>query len=407
MALPAMPALLLALLLQPGCSGHQPQPPSISTYQHHLLETVAAAAEPASIAAMSELVAALDAGSFRTALAECCPHIAQLTAPALFAELEAEFAVTEQVHNIRLPDGGGGPGGGDVTLALAKTLSWFPNLWELPFLSGHGGCDSMQDNAEVELFGFRPFAEGGNAARWDEVTQRPIYIAFNQMRLSLGNPIFGPISFVFSPAVVRNMTFVAPVDTGIWEMSCNHTGSGARSHHHGWPTNCSGWNGEVNASTAAFVHAPLGTMEHHTHVWLQNTRFWNLTDDEGLTLLFGRLFAPSKTNLTGMAQNYCECNARTPTLHSSVPSIPSSYYISWCQRMTESGCALCYRYGGEPRWVTTTTRRRARHHRKFRPAVWHSDRAGAAAVVRKLELGAAVGARSNRWRRPPRTWPQL
>jgi hypothetical protein len=151
------------------------------------------------------------------------------------------------------------------------------------------------------------------------VTQRPIYIAFNQMRLSLGNPIFGPISFVFSPAVVRNMTFVAPVDTGIWEMSCNHTGGGARSHHHGWPTNCSGWNGEVNASTAAFVHAPLGTMQHHTHVWLQNTRFWNLTDDEGLALLFGRLFAPSETNLTGMAQNFCECNARTPTLHSSAP----------------------------------------------------------------------------------------
>lgn len=25
-------------------------------------------------------------------------------------------------------------------------------------------------------------------------------------------------------------------------------------------------------------------------------------------------------------------------------------------------------------------------------------------MVRKLELGAAVGARSNRWRRPPRTW---
>jgi hypothetical protein len=160
------------------------------------------------------------------------------------------------------------------------------------------------------------------------VTQRPIYIAFNQMRLSLGNPIFGPISFVFSPAVVRNMTFVAPVDTGIWEMSCNHTGGGARSHHHGWPTNCSGWNGEVNASTAAFVHAPLGTMQHHTHVWLQNTRFWNLTDDEGLALLFGRLFAPSETNLTGMAQNFCECNARTPTLHScSIHSILVLHFL--------------------------------------------------------------------------------
>ena len=71
----------------------------------------------------------------------------------------------------------------------------------------------------MQLFGFKPFdcdattCAGGNYsdASWEEVMQRPIYIAFNQMRIALGNPIFGPISYVFSPKVVRPMSFVAPV----------------------------------------------------------------------------------------------------------------------------------------------------------------------------------------------------
>ena len=64
------------------------------------------------------------------------------------------------------------------------------------------------------------------------------------------------------------MTFVAPVDTGIWEMSCNMSGS--QHHGHGWPTACAGWNGVWDASTAAkFKSVPLGTMDHHLHLYLQ------------------------------------------------------------------------------------------------------------------------------------------
>jgi hypothetical protein len=81
------------------------------------------------------------------------------------------------------------------------------------------------------------------------------------------------------------MTFVAPVDTGIWQMSCNDTGSSASHHHGGWPTDCAGWNGKFNSTTRHhFAAAPLGSMDHHLHLYLQNTRFWNLTDAGTVTL---------------------------------------------------------------------------------------------------------------------------
>ena len=62
----------------------------------------------------------------------------------------------------------------------------------------------------------------------------------------------------------------------------------------------------------------------HTHAYgLQNIRFWNMSDSDGLALLFGRLFTPEKTNLTGMAQNsYMEANlAGAPPLPSGVRAI--------------------------------------------------------------------------------------
>lgn len=35
--------------------------------------------------------------------------------------------------------------------------------------------------------------------------------------------MFGPISAIFSPDFVRNMTIIAPIDTGAWEGECNST----------------------------------------------------------------------------------------------------------------------------------------------------------------------------------------
>ena len=198
-----------------------PTPPRRTAYQRSLLGAIAAEAKNASENARPELLRALSAADFRAQLRACCPQLAHLSPPELLEELELEFAVTEQVHNTRLAGPGGhhGPGGGDVSMQLAETVDFFPNLWELRFLDGSGACDQMQENSEVQLFGFKPFdcdattCAGGNYsdARWEEVMQRPIYIAFNQMRIALGNPIFGPISYVFSPKVVRPMSFVAPV----------------------------------------------------------------------------------------------------------------------------------------------------------------------------------------------------
>ena len=133
-------------------------------------------------------------------------------------------------------------------------------------------------------------------------------------------------------------------------MSCNKTSG--ESHGHNWPTNCSGWNGVVDKDLGPFVRTPLGSMGHHLHAYLQNTRFWNMTDSDvrslarvpsrwrhglrmltscavgqGLALLFGRLFAPSKTNLTGMAQSYyMEANlAGAPPLPSGVHAIIADF----------------------------------------------------------------------------------
>lgn len=43
----------------------------------------------------------------------------------------------------------------------------------------------------------------------------------------MGNPKFGPVSVVFSPAYVADLTLMLPVDSGLWEviafMKSKHT----------------------------------------------------------------------------------------------------------------------------------------------------------------------------------------
>jgi hypothetical protein len=176
-------------------------PPPITSYQKGLLAKLSAAAALASAAAKPELLKTLDVPAFRTKLGECCPELAALPAEQLLTELEAEFAVTEQVHNIRA-----GESGSDLTVPLGETLSFFPNLWDLKFIANGVACDEMQDDSEVNLFGFKPFAEPNVAnATWAEVLERPIYIAFNQMRLANGNPIFGVAETLAHSTALRNV----------------------------------------------------------------------------------------------------------------------------------------------------------------------------------------------------------
>ena len=76
--------------------------------------------------------------------------------------------------------------------------------------------------AEVGLFGFPEFhnlSEAGfadAAPTYVDAIQRPIYTDWSNRKVDVGNPMFGPISAIFTPSFVRNMTLIAPIDTGAW-----------------------------------------------------------------------------------------------------------------------------------------------------------------------------------------------
>lgn len=61
------------------------------------------------------------------------------------------------------------------------------------------------------------------------------------------------MSVVFAPDFVHNLTFLLPVDSGLWEGSCN------RSSHWGNRMNCSAWNRTDERPL-------LGTLDHFDHI---------------------------------------------------------------------------------------------------------------------------------------------
>jgi hypothetical protein len=86
----------------------------------------------------------------------------------------------------------------------------------------------VTDIVEVGLFGFPGFrrkdaSSDGETPHYSfaESINRPIYTAFNHRKVDVGNPMFGHASAIFAPHYVRNMTLIAPVDTGAWDPQCN------------------------------------------------------------------------------------------------------------------------------------------------------------------------------------------
>ena len=126
------------------------------------------------------------------------------------------------------------------------------------------------------LFGFPPFkgvreGSGDLPHSFAEASDRPTYTALNLWRNSVGNPKFGPVSVVFSPGYAGNLTFVLPVDSGLWESSCNRSAleirrrsglsSGAASKGGGFypgRMNCSTWNRSELGQRAATLSWPVG-----------------------------------------------------------------------------------------------------------------------------------------------------
>lgn len=131
--------------------------------------------------------------------------------------------------------------------------------------SGGGGGRQTTDVAEVGLFGFPEFANASESAGYGKATytlaeaaQRPIYTDFSNRKVDVGNPMFGEISAIFTPSFVRNMTLIAPIDTGAWEGECNQSNSqgfqrATDDKTCAAVTKESGCNGEDQANPGKFI----------------------------------------------------------------------------------------------------------------------------------------------------------
>lgn len=87
---------------------------------------------------------------------------------------------------------------------------------------------SPADYAERELFHCPPIVDLNNPS-FQEANERPQYTAVNWFKFDTGNAQFGDISVIFQPSYVKQMGYMVPMDTGLYEMGCNpevQTGSG-------------------------------------------------------------------------------------------------------------------------------------------------------------------------------------
>ena len=264
--------MLLSFVLVANIAAAPPLPPRTTAAQVAALTSRRAAATAASNTATPSVLAYFDSASFRAALEACCPVLNTLSAAKLLARFETETALTELVHNFS-------PGlsmHADVNLTVAKSMPYFPNLWQLQALGlvdpagnpskhggggGGGGGNDRQTNAEIGLFGLAPFV---NASRPTvaEANGRLIYVALNSLKVDAGNPQFGTISVVFRSDTVGDLLEIAPVDTGMWESPCN-TSSGAGHSSFGRALNCKAWSPWTVGTADALRHLILPTSDLH------------------------------------------------------------------------------------------------------------------------------------------------
>ena len=159
---------------------------------------------------------------------------------------------------------------------------------------------------QVGLFGYPPFpgvveGSGDLPATFALASDRPTYTALNLWRNSVGNPKFGPVSVVFSPEYTHNMTFLLPVDSGLWEGSCNRSRQHGldehrqlQHHHYGNRMNCSAWN-RTDANPL------LGTLDDYDHIskaWLSEYGIWQPSYPSSIPVrLFERLFGEKRSTM--------------------------------------------------------------------------------------------------------------
>jgi hypothetical protein len=289
--------ILIAILLSSSAVGYSPQlqrgEPKTTQWQRDLFTRQNNLARQLSNAAEQPVLDYFaHNGPFRDSLKTCCPELASQSAAALLALYKELFETSEMVHNFEAAPGGRH---GDVDVVIGSRTSFFQNLWELEVLnythSMSSHTSTTQDDAEVDLFGYKPFKNTSNMPTLAEAAERPVYTALNFVRCDTGNPGFGSVAAVFDSIYLRNATLISAVDSGLYEMTCNNTApsppkpspppSPVPPHP---PSTCPGPStaGDPQAmkhggNCAAYESHAVGTFDHFTHLILPNVLYWNNT----------------------------------------------------------------------------------------------------------------------------------
>ena len=240
-------------------------PPAQSASQVAAFARAAAAAKAASAAATPELLAALALPGVKTALSACgASELLSLSPQQLLDRIDDEVNVVETVH--------GWPNLGYEN-ELGPDSEFLYSLWQIPLLAPAAGALTMGDSeghscypltdvlrvnasvcndygwefskpgvpqvpvckwqsassmcintvpagleaVETGLYGFEKFKVRGAPQNFQEASNRMIYAALNLQHLDTGSSgVFGGIGMVMRPSYIRNMTQLAPTDTGLY-----------------------------------------------------------------------------------------------------------------------------------------------------------------------------------------------
>jgi len=247
-------------------------PPHQSTFQRKQWKQVHIEAKILSKTALPSIYHFLSSPKIKTELHNCCSHLLTSStinnATALYSLLAAEMQVSELVHNFDARASKNNPTG-DVNLDQANEFQFFPNEWQLEYLNlldDFGGSKSPEDSAETGMFGCAEFT-GTNytPGNWNEASDRLVYTAINTRKIASGNPNFGDITVVFKKDYLQDMALLFPLDSGIFEMTCNSSGP----HKNFFPAfNCSALPQPTNM---------LATLDHTNHMFLPSLFYWNRT----------------------------------------------------------------------------------------------------------------------------------
>lgn len=219
--------VLLCMACCASCHATLPEvetPPMQTEVQRKTWRAIAASAREASEDATPSVLRLFDQPDFRVALQECCPSLATWSSMELLQRFREEVDVAEVAHSMPVTysffD--------DTTMELVEKYDWFLNQYQARLVQNRTGSSGSQHEVmwEEVLFRASPFERWPPS--WSQATDRLIYTVQNLRQYDFGsNDVFGTVAFVFSPAQVREMTVIAPVDTGLWMFGCEQLTGGS------------------------------------------------------------------------------------------------------------------------------------------------------------------------------------